>query len=80
MKNKKVIISIDQGRLRLDDEIFDHDELLRAKLYLKTSGADEALFISEEDDDRYELEEIVGKMLEYSPEAMDSNLQSFYLN
>ena len=43
------------ARLRLDDEIFDHDELLRAKLYLKTSGADEALFISEEDDDRYEF-------------------------
>jgi len=79
--NKNPIICVVDGKICINGTIFEHDELRESKEYLQSLGAEEAFFYPENDEELDELNEIVLKMGEASPESSGENeVASYYLN
>jgi len=74
------IVTIVDGKLKIDSRVFEHHELLEAKMFIQKSNFDNLNFIATSENDVDLLNEITIKMEELSPEAADSNIQSFYIN
>ena len=77
---KNPIITVVNGKLVINGITFEHTELRESKEYLQTIGAEEALFYPEDEEMLDELHEVVVKMGELTPEAIDEEIETFYLN
>ena len=71
-------IRVENGYLIVDQEKFAVDQLREAKEFIQKF--DEAILTCEGEDDLLQLEEFIAEMAKLSPEADDSDVQSFYLN
>lgn len=74
------IVSVVDGKLKIDNRIFDVDQLLEAKAFIQSQRYPELVFAAENDDDVKELHLLTLKMSELSPEAVDDEVQSYMLN
>ena len=74
------IICVVDGKICINDTIFEHTELRESKEYLQSLGAEEAFFYPENDEELNELHDIVFKMGEASPEFSGDEAASYYLN
>lgn len=74
------ILSIVDGKIKINDKVFDHHELLKIKQYIKQSNFDQLDFYPESDEEVELLHEITLKMRDLSPEALDDEVESYYLN
>ena len=74
------IICVVDGKICINDTIFEHTELRESKEYLQSLGAEEAFFYPENDEELNELHTIVLKMGELSPDALGEELETYYLN
>jgi hypothetical protein len=77
---KDVYLTIVNNNLAIDGREFRHDELREAKEYMQSVGAQEAIFMPEDDDEVDELHKIVIKMGELSPEASGEENSGYFLN
>ena len=81
MINKNPVICVVNGKICINGKTFEHTELRESKEYLQSLGAEEAFFYPENDEELDELNEIVLKMGEASPESSGENeVASYYLN
>ena len=81
MINKNPVICVVDGKICINGKTFEHTELRESKEYLQSLGAEEAFFYPEKDEELDELNEIVLKMGEASPESSGENeVASYYLN
>ena len=77
---KDVYLKIVNNQLEIDGIVFKNSELREAKEYMQSVGAQEAIFMPEDDDEVDELHEIVIKMGELSPEASGEESSGYFLN
>ena len=75
---KETEITIVDGKICIDGRIFEHHELREAKQYIKDLNASEALFDPNQHDPE-ELEKIIFRMAELTPEAVEE-MPSYHLN
>ena len=75
---KETEITIVDGKICIDGRIFEHHELREAKQYIKDLNASEALFDPNQNDPE-ELEKIIFRMAELTPEAVEE-MPSYHLN
>ena len=80
MIDKNPVLSVVDGKMCINGKTFEHTELRESKEYLQRIGAEEAVFSPEDDDELDELHEIIIKMGKISPELVDDEMQSYYLN
>ena len=80
MIDKNPVVSVVDGKMCINGKTFEHTELRESKEYLQRIGAEEAVFSPEDDDELDELHEIIIKMGKISPELVDDEMQSYYLN
>ena len=80
MNNKNPIISVADGKICINGKTFEHTELRESKEYLQSLGAEEAFFYPETDEELDELQEIIMKMGELSPDFSGDEALSYYLN
>ena len=80
MINKNPVICVVNGKICINGKTFEHTELRESKEYLQSLGAEEAFFYPENDEELNELNEIVLKMGEASPESSGDEAASYYLN
>ena len=80
MIDKNPVLSVVDGKMCINGKTFEHTELRESKEYLQSIGADEALFYPENEEEIEELTEIVNKMGEMSPEFIEDEPTSYYLN
>jgi len=77
---KHPIIAVVDGKLSINDIIFEHDQLRESKQYLQSLGYSEALFYPANDEDLNKLEEVMTIMSEINNEASGDDTPSYYLN
>ena len=77
---KDVYLKIVNNQLEIDGIVFKNSELREAKEYMQSVGAQEAIFMPEDDYEVDELHEIVIKMGELSPEASGEESSGYFLN
>ena len=77
---KHPIIAVVDGKLSINDIIFEHDQLRESKQYLQSLGYSEALFYPANDEDLNKLEEVMTIMSEVNNEASGDETPSYYLN
>ena len=77
---KDVYLKIVNNQLEIDGIVFKHSELREAKEYMQSVGAQEAIFMPEDDDEVDALHQIVIKMGELSPEASGEEPAGYFLN
>ena len=80
MIDKNPVLSVVDGKMCINGKTFEHTELRESKEYLQRIGAEEAVFSPEDDEELDELHEIIIKMGKISPELVDDEMQSYYLN
>ena len=81
MRNdKNPVLSVVDGKICINDRVFDVHELRESKEYLQSIGAEEAFFYPENDEELDEMHNIVTRMEEMSPEASGEESMSYYLN
>ena len=80
MKDINPIIGVIDGKLSINGVIFEHNELRELKQYLQSIGAEEAFFYPDDDNEADELQKIIMKMAEVTPEASGNEIKSYYLN
>ena len=82
MRNdKNPVLSVVDGKICINDRVFDVHELRESKEYLQSIGAEEAFFYPENDEELDEMHNIVTRMGEMSPEASgEDEALSYYLN
>jgi len=81
MRNdKNPVLSVVDGKICINDRVFDVHELRESKEYLQSIGAEEAFFYPENDEELDEMHNIVTRMEEMSPEASGEESLSYYLN
>lgn len=73
-------ISILDGKLKINDEVFEHHELLKAKHFIKQNKFEQLNFYPQNDEEVELLHEISLKMGDISPEALDNEVESYYIN
>ena len=79
--DKNPVLSVVDGKICINDRVFDVHELRESKEYLQSIGAEEAFFYPENDEELDEMHKIVTRMGEASPEATSENeALSYYLN
>ena len=78
--NRNPVIAVVNGKLSINGLVFELHELREVKQYLQSIGASEALFNCDTEEQVEELEIIVKKMADISPEAAGQDTQSWYLN
>jgi len=69
---------VDQQKFAVDQQKFAVDQLREAKEFIQKF--DEAILACEGEEELLQLEEFISEMAKLSPEADDSDVQSFYLN
>ena len=77
---KHPIIAVVDGKLSINDIIFEHDQLRESKQYLQSLGYSEALFYPANDEDLNKLEEVMTIMSELNNGASGDDTPSYYLN
>ncbi len=77
---KHPIIAVVDGKLSINDIIFEHDQLRESKQYLQSLGYSEALFYPANDEDLNKLEEVMTIMSEINNGASGDDTPSYYLN
>ena len=77
---KHPIIAVVDGKLSINDIIFEHDQLRESKQYLQSLGYSEAFFYPANDEDLNKLEEVMTIMSEINNEASGDETPSYYLN
>ena len=77
---KHPIIAVVDGKLSINDIIFEHDQLRESKQYLQSLGYSEALFYPANDEDLNKLEEVMTIMSETNNGASGDDTPSYYLN
>ncbi|SVB02914.1 uncharacterized protein METZ01_LOCUS155768 [marine metagenome] len=77
---KHPIIAVVDGKLSINDIIFEHDQLRESKQYLQSLGYSEALFYPANDEDLNKLEEVMTIMSEINNGASGDETPSYYLN
>jgi hypothetical protein len=80
MTDKNPIIRVVNGKICINDIIFELDELRESKEYLQSIGAEEAIFVPENENELDELHRIVTHMGLLTPEATSLESISYYLN
>ena len=80
MNLKNPIIAVVEGKLCINDIIFEHDQLRESKQYLQSLGYSEVLFYPANDEDLNKLEEVMSIMSEINCEASGDEILSYYLN
>jgi len=80
MIDKNPVLSVVDGKMCINGKTFEHTELRESKEYLQSIDAEEALFYPENEEEIEELTEIVTKMGEMSPEFIEDESTSYYLN
>ncbi len=80
LKDINPVISVINGKVCVNGIIFEHNELRELKLYLQKIGAEEAHFYPSNKDNAEELEEVIVKMANLTPEASGHDMPSYYLN
>ena len=80
MNIKNPIIAVIEGKLCINDIIFEHDQLRESKQYLQSLGYSEVLFYPANDEDINKLEEVMSIMSEINYEASGDETLSYYLN
>ena len=78
--DKNPVISVVDHKICINGHTFGVHQLRESKEYLQRIGAEEAVFSPEDDDELDELHEIIIKMGKISPELVDDEMQSYYLN
>ena len=77
---KHPIIAVVDGKLSINDIIFEHDQLRESKHYLQILGYSEALFYPANDEELNKLEEVMTIMSEINNVASGDETPSYYLN
>ena len=77
---KHPIIAVVDGKLSINDIIFEHDQLRESKQYLQSLGYSEALFYPANDEELNKLEEVMTIMSEINNGASGDETPSYYLN
>ena len=77
---KHPIIAVVDGKLSINDIIFEHDQLRESKQYLQSLDYSEAFFYPANDEDLNKLEEVMSIMSETNYEASGDETPSYYLN
>ena len=80
MNLKNPIIAVVEGKLCINDIIFEHHQLRESKQYLQSLGYSEVLFYPADDEDLNKLEEVMSIMSEINCEASGDETLSYYLN
>ena len=62
MNVKNPIITVIDGKLCINDIVFEHDQLRESKQYLQSLGYSEVIFYTGNDEDLNELEEVMAIM------------------
>jgi len=73
-------ITVTNGKLQINDVVFDHEDLRKAKEYLQLNQITECKYLVDSEDQVHELDQLMQYMAYLSPEAIDDDLQSFALN
>ena len=80
MIDKNPILRVVDGKMCINGKVFEHTELRESKEYLQRISAEEALFYPENEEEIDEMQNIITKMGELSPEFSDDNYNTYYLN
>jgi hypothetical protein len=80
MNLKNPIIAVVEGKLCINDIIFEHDQLRESKQYLQSLGYSEVFFYPANDGDLNKLEEVMSIMSGINCEASGDETLSYYLN
>ena len=80
MTDKNPVLSVKDGKMCINGNTFEHTELRESKEYLQRIDAEEALFYPENEEEIEEMQEIITKMGELSPEITGDEPISYYLN
>jgi len=80
MKDKNPLLSVVNGKMCINDRVFEITELRESKEYLQILGAEEALFHPVDDDELDELHDIILRMRKESPYVADDEMTSVFLN
>jgi hypothetical protein len=76
----EAFISIVEGKLCVDRTVFELHELREVKLYFQEKGYKSSQFWPQGDEDVDNLNAIIEKMAELSPECQGDDVKSYYLN
>jgi hypothetical protein len=79
-KDKNPIIGVKDGKISINGRTFELDELRESKEYLQTIGAEEAFFCPDNDEELDELHQIITRMGEISPDCLEGDNMSYFLN
>ena len=77
---KHPIIAVVDGKLSINDIIFEHDQLRESKQYLQSLGYSEVFFYPADDEDLNKLEEVMSIMSGINCEVSGEETLSYYLN
>ena len=77
---KHPIIAVVDGKLSINDIIFEHDQLRESKQYLQSLGYSEVFFYPADDEDLNKLEEVMSIMSGINCETSGEETLSYYLN
>jgi len=74
------IVTIVNGKLKIENRIFEHHELFEAKCFIYQNNFNNLNFIIDSEDDYLALHEVTQKMEKLSPEIVDPDIISFSIN
>ena len=80
INDKHPVIGVDDGKICINGRTFELDQLRESKEYLQSIGAEEALFYPDNDEELDELHKIITIMGEISPDCLEGENISYYLN
>ena len=80
MTDKNPVLSVVDGKICINGRVFNEDELRESKEYLQSIGAEEAFFYPDNDEELEEMHKIVTIMGEMSPESVEGENLSYFLN
>ena len=75
-----VIITVVDHKICINGHTFGVHQLRESKEYLQSIGAEEAFFYPDNDEELDELHKIITRMGEISPDCLEGENLSYYLN
>ena len=79
-RDKNPVIGVRDGKISINGRTFEVHELRESKEYLQTIGAKEAFFYPDNDEELDELHKIITRMGEISPDCLEGDNVSYFLN
>ena len=75
-----ITLADNKTKINVDGVTYDVTQLREVKEYLQLNNITSSQFFAESDEDVDILNSIIEKMAELSPEVVDNNINSYFLN